>query len=126
MQAYVDAHRPVIGACTVYAPVADALTITIHALVPNTTAMQNAIIAQLNALVATVPPGGATVGDGITVPLPAGALFPAQTPGTLYLDMIYGAIQAAGGVISYDLSAPVADVTFASGHLPAPPTIVFT
>ncbi len=85
-------------------------------LSPNTTAAQAAITAQLNALVATVPPGGATVGDGITQPLPAGALFPIETVGTLYLSQINAAIQAAGGIESYDLTAPAADVTFASGH----------
>lgn len=123
--AAVQAAAPVIGSYLVYAPTADALSITISNLVPNTAATQAAIVAQLNALIASVPPGGTYFGDGVTVALTTGALFPIQVPGTLYLSMIHAAIEAAGGIGSYDLTAPSADVIFANGHLPAPPTIVF-
>ncbi len=126
VQAAIAAAAPVIGEYVVYAPTADALAITIHGLVPNTAAQQAAVTAQLVALAASVPPGGATYGDGVTEPLTTGALFPTQTPGTLYLSQIEAAIEAAGGVLSYDLTAPSADVTFAAGHLPAVPTVTFT
>ena len=126
VQAAIDAARPVIGESTVFAPVADALAITIHGLNPNTSAMQAAIVAQLDALIASVPPGGAGYGDGVTEPLTTGALFPTQVPGTLYLSQINAAIEAAGGVIDYDLTAPAADVVFATGHIPAIPTVTFT
>lgn len=126
VQAYLDAQAPVIGTYTVFAPVADALAITINGLTPGDAGTQAAVTAQLDALIATVPPGGATYGDGITEPLQGAALFPKQVPGTLYLSMISAAIEAAGNIQHYDLVAPVADVIFASGHLPAAPTVVFT
>ncbi|MBW4089889.1 MAG: baseplate J/gp47 family protein [Proteobacteria bacterium] len=129
VQTYIAGVKPVIGDSQAFAPVADALAITILNLVGTggitTAALQAAITAQLNDLIATVPPGGAAVGDAVTVPLPPGALFPLQTPGKLYLSQIEAAIEAAGSVLSYDLTAPTADVVFATGHLPAPPTITF-
>lgn len=126
VQAAIDAAAPVIGDYVVYAPTADPLAITIHGLVPNTAAQQAAVTAQLVALAASVPPGGAVYGDGVTEPLTTGALFPKQAPGTLFLSQIEAAIEAAGGVQSYDLVAPSADVTYAAGHLPAVPTVAFT
>lgn len=126
VQAAINAAKPVIGSSTVFAPTADALSITVHGLNPNTSAMQAAIVAQLDALAASVPPGGATYGDGVTEALTTGALFPLQTPGKLFLSQIEAAIEAAGGVISYDLTAPTADVAFAAGHIPAAPTVAFT
>ena len=129
VQSYIDTAAPVIGSYQVFAPIADALAITITGLVGSggitTAALQAAITAQLNALAASVPPGGATVGDGVSVPLAPAALFPLQTPGKLYLSQIEAAIEAAGDVLSYDLTAPAADVVFASGHLPAVPTVTF-
>ena len=73
-----------------------------------------------------MPPGGASYGDGVTVALQTGALFPIQSPSTLYLSMIEAAIDTVTGIASYDLTLPAADVTFASGHLPAVPTVTFT
>ena len=122
VQAAIAAAAPVIGSYIVYAPTADALAITVHG-VPS--ANRAAVTAALNALVASVPPGGATAGDGVTVPL-AGALYPLQLPGILYLEWIEAAINGAAQLQSFDLVAPAADVTFATGHLPAPPTITFT
>ena len=40
--------------------------------------------------------------------------------------MIEAAIDTVTGIASYDLTLPAADVTFASGHLPAVPTVTFT
>ncbi len=136
VQDAVNAAKPAIADCVVFAPAADALAITVHGLVGTAgitqSALQAAVIAQLDALVATVPIGGpssgstAIVGDGVSAPLPPGALFPVQTPGTLFLSQIEAAIDAADGVVSFDLTAPSADVVFATGHIPAAPTITFT
>ncbi len=130
VQDYIAAVAPVIGSYQVFAPVADALAITITGLTGaggiSQSNLQAAVTAQLDALIAGVPPGGATYGDGVSVALPPGALFPMQTPGKLYLSQIEAAIEAAGSVLSYDLTAPMADVVFATGHLPAAPTITFS
>ena len=136
VQAAVNAAKPVIADCVVLAPTPDALAITVHGLVGSAgitlSVLEAAVTAQLQALVATVPLGGpssgstAISGDGVSVPLPLGALFPVQTPGTLYLSQIEAAIDAADGVVSFDLTAPAADVVFAAGHIPAAPTISFT
>ncbi len=136
VQNAVNAAKPVIADCVVFAPTSDALAITVHGLVGGAgitlSALQASVTAQLQALVATVPIGGpstgstAISGDGVSAPLPPGALFPVQTPGTLFLSQIEAAIDAADGVISFDLTAPAADVTFATGHIPAAPTITFT
>ena len=126
VQAAINAAAPVIGSYNVYAPTADALTINVHNMVPNTTANPAAVTAALVARCARVPPGGASYGDGVTEALTTGALFPLQTPGTLYLSQIEAAIDSAASLLSYDLTLPSADVTFASGHLPATPTVTFT
>jgi uncharacterized phage protein gp47/JayE len=126
VQAAVVAAAPVIGSYQAFAPAADALTITIHGMVPSDATTKAAVTAALVALCASVPPGGATYGDGVTVSLQTGALFPLQVPGTLFLSMIEDAIDNAAIIQSYDLAAPSADVTFATGHLPAVPTVTFT
>ena len=133
---YMTPLEPVIGEYQVFAPTPDTLAVTIHGLIGNggitQTALQAAVTAQLQALVAAVPPGGPTsgptamTGDGVSAPLAPGALFPTMTPGTLFLDQIEAAIEAAGNVQSYDLTAPAADVTFATGHLPGALTVTFT
>ena len=112
--AAVEALRPVAASNNRYAaPVADALTITVTNLVPNTPAVQAAVTAALNALKANVPAGGATIGDGVSVAVPGG---------TLQLQAIYNAISGAGAT-GFDLTAPSSDVTFASGHVPGTWTI---
>jgi uncharacterized phage protein gp47/JayE len=126
VQSAIAASSPVIGDYQVFAPMADALAITIHGMVPNTAANQATVTAALVALAASVPPGGAAYGDGVTQKLQTGALFPTQVPGTLYLSMIHAAIESAATLQSYDLVAPATDVTFASFHLPAAPTVAFT
>ncbi|MDE1905020.1 MAG: baseplate J/gp47 family protein [Rhodospirillales bacterium] len=121
VQAVLTAQAPVQvasgGNTVAYAPVADALAVTVHAMVPNDSGTQAAVTAQIAALARTVAPGGATIGDGVSTAAPGG---------TLYLSQIEGAILAAGTVTHFDLIEPAADVTFAVGHLPATPTVTFT
>lgn len=125
VQAAIDAAAPVIGSYQAFAPAAAALTINVHAMLPNTAANQAAVTAALVALVASVPPGGASYGDGVTVPLLTGAMFPVQVPGTLFLEWIEDAINAAAPLASFDVTAPTADVTFTTGTMPASPTVTF-
>ncbi len=116
VNAAIAASRPVTADAQAFAPTADALTITIANLVPNTTAMTTAITASLTALARTVPAGAATIGDGVSAANPGG---------TLPLEAIYAAISAAGPT-SFDLAAPAADITFAQGHLPGAWTVTIT
>ena len=116
VQALLAVAAPVTAEVAVYAPTADTLTVTVINLAPNTPAMVAAITANLNALALTVPPGGATMGDGVSSAAPGG---------TLLLEQIYAAISAAGPT-AFDLTAPVADVTFASQHMPGAWTISIT
>ncbi len=125
VQTYVAAEAPVIGSYEVFVLTDDSLTVAISNLSPNTAVIQAAIVAALKALAATVPPGGAEFGDAVTVELQGGALFPLQTPGVLYLNMIHAAIQGAATLEHYDLVSPAADVSFAAGHLPAVPAVSF-
>jgi uncharacterized phage protein gp47/JayE len=126
VQTYVEALAPVVGGYFFYAPAADPLSVTIHGMVPNDAATQAAVVAAIDALVATVPPGGAAFGDGVTIALQSTALFPKQVPGTLFASMIEAAIDSVGTIASYDLVSPASDVTYAPGHLPAPPSVTFT
>ncbi|MDT7952832.1 MAG: baseplate J/gp47 family protein [Acetobacteraceae bacterium] len=117
VQAVLNARKPVTADCVAFAPTGDPLAITIHAMVPSDAATRAAVTAQLAALACSVPPGGATIGDGVSAAAPGG---------TLYLSQIEAAIQAAGTVQSFDLVAPAADVAFATGHLLAVPSVSFT
>ena len=123
---YIEPLAPVIGDYECFAPVADTQAVTIANMTPSGSDTQALVTAALVALYASVPPGGATYGDGVTEPLTNGALFPVQTPGKLYISQIEAAIESVGTIISYDLTAPASDVTFATGHLPAAPTVTYT
>lgn len=122
---YIQARAPVVGDFETFALVQDAQSVTIHGLNPGDSTTQSEVTAALLALYASVPPGGATFGDGVTQPL-QNALFPILTSGTLDLSQIEAAIESVGTIISYDLVSPSGDVTFAKGHLPGPPTVAYT
>ncbi len=116
VQASIDTYRPATASSSLAAaPAADALTIRVLNLLPNTPAMQAAVSASLQALRLTVPAGAAVVGDGVSAANPGG---------TLLLEQIYGAISAAGPA-GFDLAAPAADVTLALGHVPGVWTITW-
>jgi uncharacterized phage protein gp47/JayE len=115
VQAAIDAASPVTADALAVAPTADAQAITIANLLPATAAMRNAIIASLDALAATIAPGGATIGDGVTTAKPGG---------TLQLQQIYAAINAASP-FAYDLTVPTGDITFATVHLPGVWAVTF-
>ena len=116
IQAVIDANRPVTADVLVLAPTADALTIQIASLYPDTSTIRAAIVAALTAEIRKVGPGGMTIGDGVTVADPGGILYRSQ---------IASAIQGVGGIDHFALAAPTTDVTFALGHVPATPTVTF-
>lgn len=116
VQAAIDAFRPVTADCFALAPATAPLAITITGLTPGDTLTRANVTAQLNALVRQIAPGGAVLGDGVSAAAPGGIL---------HLSEIDAAIQAAGGIRFFDLTAPAADVTYAAGVMPATPTVIF-
>lgn len=116
VQTIITSNAPVCADAQAFALTADTTNITITGLTPNTSTVQNAVKTALAALFARVTPGGAANGDGIDANNPAGAL---------YLEQIAAAIAGAPGVAHFDLTAPVADITAASGHLPVLGTVSF-
>lgn len=102
VQAYIDARRPVTAAVTVVAPVAVSLDFSI-AVAPNTTAVKDAVQAELSDLIARE----------------------AKPGGTIYLSHIRAAISAATGEDNYTMSAPSADVTNTAGNMTTLGTITW-
>lgn len=103
VQALIDTKRPAGAVVTVAAPVADSLAMTIH-LVPSTVATKAAVTAELTDLIRRDSSPG----------------------GTLLLSKIRNAIGDADGVLDYTLTAPSADVTHATGHIPVLGTITWS
>lgn len=95
VQAHIDALRPVTAQLYVVAPVADALNFTIT-LTPGSVAVRAAVEAELRDL-----------------------LLRESAPGvTLLLSHIREAISIAAGESDHVLTAPVANVVSAVGHMP--------
>jgi uncharacterized phage protein gp47/JayE len=94
VQDYIDERRPVTADVTVFAPVADTLNFTI-AVDPNTAAIKSAVEAELRDLL----------------------LREAEPGGTIYLSRINEAISLAAGEFDHVLTAPSADVAYATGHI---------
>jgi uncharacterized phage protein gp47/JayE len=101
VQDALDDERPVTHDVTAAAPTADPIDFTFTALDPDTTAIRDAIEAELVDLFARE----AEPGDG------AGR-------GEILLSWIRTAIGVAVGDGDYTLSAPSADITPATGELP--------
>jgi uncharacterized phage protein gp47/JayE len=116
VQAAIDAARPVTADVLVWAPSTAALAVTIASLTPGDTGTQANVTAQVEALARTVAPGGAIYGDGVSAMAPGGYL---------YLSQIDAAIQAAGGIVHFDLTAPSMDIVYGTGTIPAVPTLAF-
>jgi uncharacterized phage protein gp47/JayE len=117
MQTTLAGLAPVTANVLAVAPIAAPQAFVIAALTPPTADVQAAIIAELDDLVGTVGPGGATVGSGVSTASPGGKL---------WLSQIEGAINAAPGVAHYDLTTPAADVVVATGVLITLGTVTFT
>lgn len=104
VQAYIDARAPVTADVTVSAPTDVQVDFELS-VVPDTTAVRDAIEAELGALILRE---GSAVGC------------------TLDLSRINEAISLAAGETSHILTNPVANQTYAIGELPTLGDVVFT
>lgn len=102
VQTHIDALRPVTAAVTVVAPIETALDLTL-AVEPDTTAVREAVEAELEDLL----------------------LREAEPGATLLLSAIRTAIGTAAGLEDYTLTSPAADVTHTTGQLPVLGTITW-
>lgn len=103
VQDYIDERRPVTAAVTVTAPTAAALALTM-AVLPNTTAVQDAVEAELTDLMQREAEPGVT----------------------LELWQIRQAIGNAEGLTSYTLATPAADVTHTTNQIATLGVVTFT
>lgn len=94
VQAYVDAVRPVTAAFTAVAPVAVALNFTIQ-LTPSTAAVKAAVQAELTDLLRRE----------------------AEPGGTILLSHLKEAVSVAAGETDHVMSAPAANVVYATGQI---------
>lgn len=102
-QAYIDARRPVTAQVTVLAPVADPRPHSIG-LTPNTTATQNAVMAELRDMyLRESVPGG-----------------------IIRLSKIREAVSVANGVLNSAVTVPAADYDAPTGYLPVVGTITWS
>lgn len=95
VQAYIDARRPVTAQVSVLAPAAVPLNFSISGLVPATTTVQAAVVAELQDLL----------------------LREATPGGTILLSHLRAAISAAAGETDYVLVSPAANVTNTTGNM---------
>ncbi len=103
VQNYIDGVRPVTAAVTVAAPTAKTWNFTL-AVMPNTTAVKDAVTAELTDLFRTHGE------PGVTLPISA----------------VRTAIGIAAGLTDYTLTSPSADLTHLAGELPVFGTITWS
>ncbi len=103
VQAYIDARAPVTAEVFVAAPIADALNMTIK-LAPNTSAVQNAVRAELADLI-----------DRDSAP-----------GGTILISRLREAVSLAAGENNNQIVTPTADVAHATGHMAELGTLTFS
>lgn len=103
VQAYINARAPVTAEVFVVAPIADPLDMTIK-LTPNTTAVQNAVSAELTDLI-----------DRDSAP-----------GGTILISRLREAVSLAAGEDNNQIVTPPADVTHATGHMAVLGTLTFS
>lgn len=103
VQAYLDEVRPVTAAVTVLAPVDAPLALTLS-VTPDTSAVREAVEAELGDILVRVAEPGAT----------------------LRLSQIRTAIGNAAGLTDYVLTSPAADVTHTAGEIPTLGVITWT
>lgn len=103
VQAYINARAPVTAEVFVVAPVSDALNMTIK-LTPNTSAVQNAVRAELADLI-----------DRDSAP-----------GGTILISRLREAVSLAAGEDNNQIVTPIADVVHATGHMAELGTLTFS
>lgn len=113
VQAAVQVPSPVTAAVTILAPLGQPVAVVVKNLILATgysaATVQANIQAALVSLFATVTPGGYGY-DGQAQTY--------RTGGTLFVEAVSAAINAAPGDASFDLAAPAADVVAAFGVMP--------
>lgn len=103
VQAYINARRPVTAEVFVAAPIADPLNMNIK-LSPNTTAVQNAVRAELADLI-----------DRDSAP-----------GGPILISRLREAVSLAAGENNNQIVTPTADVVYATGHMATLGTLTFS
>lgn len=105
VQAYIDAptRKPVTAEVFVAAPIADPLNMDIK-LSPNTTAVQNAVRAEIADLIDR----------------------DAEPGGLILISRLREAVSLAAGEDNNRIDAPTADITHATGHMAIPGTFTFS
>lgn len=104
VQDAIDAVRPITDDCVVFAPSGTALGLTLSALTPNTTAVQEAVTTAWSDMIKTYAEPGGTLS---------------------FQDQMVPAIKNAAGVTGFKISSPTADRTAASGYLFTPGDVTF-
>ena len=107
--AYIDTVRPAGAIVTVAAPVAKTVDVTIANLTPDTSAVRDAIRAELADMIRR-----------------EGRVSTLTDPFTLYRSKISEAISIAAGEAHHTLTAPAADIVCATGEMPVLGTITFS
>lgn len=102
VQAYINARAPVTAEVFVAAPVADPLNMSIK-LAPNTSAVQNAVRAELVDLIERDSAPG----------------------GTIFISRLREAVSLAAGENNNQIVTPIADVANATGHMAILGTLTF-
>lgn len=102
VEAYIDVLRPVTAAVTVAAPTAQALDITISNLTPNTQAVRDAVVLEINNLLIRSAPG-------VNMPL----------------SVINEVISRAIGETDHVLDAPASNVVVPAGAILVPGTFTW-
>lgn len=108
VRAYIDLVRPAGALVEVAAPVASAVNVTITGLSPDTSAIRDAVIAELRDLFRRV-----------------GRVSTSSDPFVLRRSKIIEAISIAAGEDHHTLTAPAADVSFSVGNMPTLGTVTF-
>lgn len=116
---YVSVVQPAGAVVTVAAPTAVPVNVTVHSLIPNTPATQNAVIAELTAAFRRL---SAVAGNDSGL----GGMDFLAVPTSFSLSWIEQAVANATGVKRGSVTAPVADVALTAGQIATLGTVSFT
>lgn len=119
VQAAMAAQAPATAAVTVAAATAQTINVTISGLAPNTSAVQQAVVAELAEMFRRL---GRVAGNDT----PVDGMPYLATPQTFSRSWIWQAIANATGEERHVLVSPGADVTITAGAIPVLGTVTFT
>ncbi|MBR2117662.1 MAG: baseplate J/gp47 family protein [Afipia sp.] len=115
---YIETVRPAGALVTISPPAARVIDVTIAGLAPNTTDVQEAVIAELRAMFRRL----SRVAGGDTA---IGGMPYLASPATFSRSWIWQAIANASGEERHALIAPAADVTLEIGEMPTLGNVAF-